>query len=61
VGGKQYALQTTAGDNGGFTNNFVDLNPAIVASGTGETTVSVLHLDAATNAPTRFYRVRLVP
>ncbi|HUI08555.1 MAG TPA: Amuc_1099 family pilus-like system protein [Verrucomicrobiae bacterium] len=61
VGGKRYALQTTAGDSGGFTNDFIDLNPAIVATGTGETEISVLHLGGATNAPARFYRVRLVP
>ena len=61
VGGKRYVLQTTTGDSGSFSNNFVDLNPAIVASGTGETTVTVLHLGAATNAPSRFYRVRLLP
>jgi T5SS/PEP-CTERM-associated repeat protein len=63
VGGKRYALQTTTNgvDSGFFTNYFIDLNPAVVATGTGETTVSVLHLGAATNAPARFYRVRLVP
>ena len=61
VGHKRYVLQTTTGYGGSFSNNFIDLNPAIVAPGTGETAVSVLHLGAATNAPTRFYRVRLVP
>jgi len=61
VGGKRYVLQTTAGLAGSLANDFVDLNPAIVAPGTGETTVSVLHLGGATNAPARFYRVRLVP
>jgi len=61
VGGKRYALQTTTRNGDGFTNGFTDLNPAIVAPGTGETTISVLHLDAATNAPSRYYRVRLVP
>ena len=60
VGGKRYVLQTTTGDSGSFSNNFVDLNPAIVAPGTGETEVAVLHLGAATNAPARFYRVRLL-
>jgi hypothetical protein len=61
VGGKRYALQTTTGDSGGFTNDFADLDMAFPAPGTGETTVSVLHLGGATNAPARFYRVRLVP
>ena len=44
-----------------FLNDFVDLDLAFPAPGTGETNVSVLHLGAATNAPARFYRVRLVP
>ena len=61
VGGKQYVLQTTTSYGGGFSNNLIDLNSPIVAPGTGETTVSVLHLGAATNAPARYYRVRLVP
>ena len=61
VGGKRYALQTTRGDGGSFSNNFIDLNPAIIAPGTSETVVSVLHLGAATNFPSRYYRVRLVP
>jgi len=60
VGGKRYVLQTTTGYSGGFSNNFLDLDPAIVAPGTGETEVSVLHLGGATNAPARFYRVRLL-
>jgi fibronectin-binding autotransporter adhesin len=60
VGGKRYVLQTTAGSNGTYSNNFVDLNPAIVAPGTGETVVAVLHLGAATNAPAGYYRVRLL-
>jgi len=61
VGAKRYAVQTTIGDGGSYSNDFVDLNPAIVAPGTGETVVTVLHLNGATNAPARFYRIRLVP
>jgi hypothetical protein len=61
VGGKRYILQTTTGAGGGFSNNFIDLNPAVVAPGSNETEVSVLHLGAATNSATRFYRARLVP
>ncbi|HUI07585.1 MAG TPA: hypothetical protein VL486_11350 [Verrucomicrobiae bacterium] len=61
VGGKRYVLQTTTGSSGGFTNDFVDLNPAFIAHGTGETTITVLHLGAAAGSPARFYRVRLMP
>ncbi len=61
VGGKWYVLQTTTGYGGCFSNDFVDLDAASFAFGTGETTMAVLHLGAATNAPARYYRVRLVP
>jgi len=61
VGGKRYVLQTTTGFTGSLSNDFVDLNPAIVVPGTGETEVSALYLGGATNAPAGFYRVRLVP
>jgi hypothetical protein len=61
VGGKRYVLQTTTGSGGMFSNNFADLNPAFIAPGTGEMTMSVLHLGATTNSTMRFYRVRLLP
>ncbi len=61
VGGKWYVLQTTTGYGGSFSNDFVDLDAAFFAFGTGETEMAVRHLGAATNAPARFYRVRLVP
>jgi hypothetical protein len=43
------------------TNDFMDLNPVIVAPGTGEIMASVLHLGRATNNPMRYYRVGLGP
>jgi len=61
VGGKGYALQTATGVAGSLSNDFVDLNPAILAPGTGETKVTVLYLGGATNASASFYRVRLLP
>jgi len=61
VGGKRYVLQTATNFSGSFSNDFVDLNPAFIARGQGETQMTVLHMGAATNAPIRFYRVRLVP
>ncbi|HUI07105.1 MAG TPA: thrombospondin type 3 repeat-containing protein [Verrucomicrobiae bacterium] len=61
VGGKRYILQTTTNFSGGVSNAFVDLGAALVLSGTGETEVTALDVGAATNAPIRFYRVRLVP
>jgi titin len=61
VGGKWYIVQTATNFTGSLSNSFYDLNPVIIAPGTGEYALSVLHLGAATNAPVRFYRVRLVP
>ena len=61
VGGKQYIVQTATNLAGGLSNSFNDLGPVIVAPGTNEYPLSVLHLGGATNGPSRFYRVRLVP
>ncbi|HUJ71312.1 MAG TPA: hypothetical protein VLZ30_03655, partial [Verrucomicrobiae bacterium] len=58
--GKTNALQVTAGDaNGGYnTNNFTDI---FTVTDTVGTVTNYLDLGAATNTPSRFYRVRLVP
>jgi alpha-tubulin suppressor-like RCC1 family protein len=61
VGGKWYIVQTATNLTGSLSNCFYDLNPVIIAPGTGEYALSVIHLGAATNAPVRLYRVRLVP
>lgn len=60
VGGKRYAVQTLVAGDGGYTNNFIELAPVFIAPGTGESTLSVIHLGAATNGPGCFYRIRLV-
>jgi hypothetical protein len=59
VGGKKYAVQSVTG--GDYTNAFIEFAPAFIAPGSGESTFSVIHLGGATNSPSRFYRVRLVP
>ncbi len=57
--GKTNALQATTGDaNGGFTNNFSDL--FVVTNTVGDAT-NYLDAGAATNFPSRYYRIRLVP
>jgi hypothetical protein len=62
VGGKSYRVQTNAPSaSGSFTNNFADLSPLITVPGTGESTTNIVHTGAATNAPARYYRVRLGP
>ncbi len=61
VGGKTNVLQATAGDSGSFSNDFTDLSGAIVVSGSGDVTTNFTDVGGATNAPARYYRVRLVP
>jgi len=58
--GKTNALQVTSGDaNGSYsTNNFTDL---FIVTNTVGTVSNYLDAGALTNAPSRFYRVRLVP
>jgi hypothetical protein len=57
---KTNALQWTAGDGSGSykSNSFVDI---FLVTDTVGTTTNYLDVGGATNAPARFYRVRLVP
>lgn len=61
VGGKWYIVQTATNLTGSLSNSFYDLNPVILAPGTNEYPLSVIHVGAATNSPSRFYRIRLAP
>ena len=56
-------MQATPGDvNGNYdTNNFTDISSLIVISGSGDTTTNYTDVGGATNSPSRYYRVRLVP
>ncbi len=57
--GKTNALQATAGSiDGSYSNNFIDL---FVVTNTVGSVTNYLDTGAATNAPSRYYRVRLVP
>ena len=57
--GKTNALQATAGDaNGGYSSSFSDL---FVVTNTVGTATNYLDAGAATNTPSRYYRIRLVP
>ena len=57
--GKTNASTSTTGDvNGGITNNFSDL--FVVTNTVGDAT-NYLDAGAATNFPSRYYRIRLVP
>ena len=58
--GKTNALQATTGDVDGSysTNNFADI---FIVTNSVDTITNYLDVGAATNSPSRFYRVRLVP
>lgn len=57
-GGRTNAVQTTSGS---YTTNFVDLTGPIIIPGTGDVTNNYVDSGGATNKPSRFYRIRLVP
>jgi hypothetical protein len=62
AGGRTNAVQATVGDaNGGYSTNFTDISGLIVLPGSGELTTNYLDAGGATNVPSRFYRIRLVP
>lgn len=57
-GGRTNAVQTTSGS---YTTNFVDLTGSIIIPGTGDVTNNYVDSGGATNKPSRYYRIRLVP
>ena len=57
--GRTNALQAAAGDGGGdYVTNFTDI---FTVTNTVGTVTNYLDTNAATNAPARYYRVRIVP
>jgi PKD repeat protein len=61
-GGRTNAVQATAGAaNGSYNTNFTDISGAIVLPGSGDVITNYVDGGGATNKPTRFYRLRLVP
>jgi PKD repeat protein len=62
AGGHTNAVEASAGDaNGNYTNSFSDIGGLIVIQGTGDATTNYVDAGGATNAPTRYYRIRFVP
>jgi hypothetical protein len=61
TGGKTNVVQATSGTSGSYSNNFTDISPIIVPSGSGLTSRSYTDIGGATNMPARYYRIRLVP
>ncbi len=61
-GSRTNALQATAGGaGGGYATNFTDVSGAIILPGSGDATTNYVDGGGATNKPSRFYRIRLVP
>jgi hypothetical protein len=64
AGGHTNIVQVTSGDaSGGYNSNFVDiLSSLTILPGTGgDISTNYIDLSGATNAPSRYYRIRLVP
>jgi autotransporter-associated beta strand protein len=62
AGGRTNAVQATAGDgSGGYSTNFNDISGSIIIPGSGDVTTNYTDIGGATNSPSRYYRIRLVP
>jgi PKD repeat protein len=62
AGGHTNVVQAGTGDvAGGYSTNFTDIGGLIIILGSGDTTTNYLDVGAATNAPSRYFRIRLVP
>ena len=61
AGGHTDVVQVANGSAGNYTTNFTDLSPQIILPGFGNVTTNYLDNGGATNVPSRYYRVRLVP
>jgi hypothetical protein len=64
TGGTTNAVQVTSGavDGSYNTNGFADIAGSLtIVGGSGDTSTNYVDVGGATNAPSRYYRVRLVP
>ena len=62
LGGETNVLQAVnSGPGESYNTNFVDLPQQIIVAGVGLTITNSLDVGGATNKPSRYYRVRLVP
>ena len=62
AGVRTNAVQATDGAPGGdYSNNFADISGPIIINGNGDAITNYLDGGAATNGPSRYYRIRLVP
>ena len=61
-GGPTNAVQAAGGDlSGNYATNFTDISGPIAIPGSGDTTNNYRDVGGATNGPSRYYRVRLIP
>jgi len=63
AGGFTNAVEATSGDTqGGYAaGSFTNISGPIVIPGSGDTTANYVDGGGATNIPSRYYRIRLVP
>jgi len=62
AGAHTNAVQATLGDgNGSYATNFTDISDPVIITGSGDATTNYTDMGGATNGPSQFYRVRLVP
>jgi PKD repeat protein len=62
AGGRTNVVQATTGDvNGGYGTNYADISGQIIVPGSGDVTTNYTDSGGATNSPSRYYRVRLLP
>jgi PKD repeat protein len=62
AGGYTNVVQVNTGLlDGSYSTNFQDLSGLIIISGSGDATTNYLDSGGATNAPARYYRIRLQP
>jgi hypothetical protein len=62
AGAHTNAVQATAGDGtGGYATNFVDIGAPVIIATSGDAMTNYTDVGGATNSPSRYYRVRLVP
>ncbi len=61
-GGTTNQVQATPGKpSGDYANSYTDIGSQLLLPGAGQVTTNYLDVGGATNAPSRYYRIRLVP
>jgi hypothetical protein len=62
AGVRTNAVQATIGDgSGGYSMNFTDISAQIILPVSGDAVTNYVDVGGATNVPSRYYRIRLLP